>query len=133
MSGSGAYPWDSVKSVIVDLKTGAPVTAPDVFFKLGELAAACRRAQQPEIKEAITEIKKDSPDIDEPASLFQDAKFNVNHLNEFSIDDRGVTFRYDYNFPRVLLSVEPEGHYFFNWSQLKPFIKRRGLLGKFVR
>ncbi len=58
--GSGAYPSEYEKSVVVNLKTGERVVAKDVFVKLSEFVAKLKRAQQGEIKKAIADIKKTS-------------------------------------------------------------------------
>jgi hypothetical protein len=133
IEGSGAYPSSSSKPVIVNLKTGAKVSSKDVFIKLSELAAKGKQTQQIEIKKGIAEIKKENPDEENPATLFETADFTVKNLDEFSVSDKGVTFWYDYGFPHVIQAWQPEGRYFFSWSQLKPFIKPDGLLGKFIR
>jgi hypothetical protein len=133
MSGSAAYPSVYDKSVVVNLRTGETIKPQDVFVKLNELAAKCRNLQQAEIKKAIIDIKKEYAEEEPPADLFQNAKFTLSDLNEFSINEKGITFRYDYGFPHVILALQPEGRYFFSWRELKPFIKRGGLLAKFVR
>ena len=133
IEGSGAYPSSSSKPVIVNLKTGAKVTAKDVFVKLSELAAKGKQTQKIEIKKGIAEIKKENPDEENPATLFENADFTVENLDQFTVSDKGVTFWYDYGFPHVIQAWQPEGRYFFSWAQLKPFIKPDGLLGKFVR
>ena len=133
VSGSGAYPSESSKPVIVNLKTGTKVLAKDVFVELSELAAKGKQAQKAEIKKAIVEIKKENPDEENPASLFENSNFTVNNLDEFSVSDKGITFWYDYDFPHVIQAFQPEGRYFFSWAQLKPFIKRDDLLAQFSR
>ena len=133
LMGSGAYPSEYSKPVIVNLKTGERVKPQDVFIKLGELVAKCKNAQQAEVKKAIVEIKKENPEEENPASLFQNINFTLKDLNEFSVNDKGITFWYDYGFPHVIKAFQPEGRYFFSWAELKPFIKRDGLLARFIR
>lgn len=133
VSGSGAYPSESSKPVIVNLKTGTKVLAKDIFVKLSELAAKAKQMQKAEIKNAIVEIKKENPDEENPASLFENTDFTVKNLDKFSISDKGITFWYDYGFPHVIQALQPEGRYFFSWAQLKPYIMRDGLLGQFIR
>ena len=130
--GSGAYPSTFNKTVVVNLKTGNRVKPMDVFTNLSGLAAMCKKAQQAEIKKAIIDIKKENPDEENPADLFKESNFTVKNLDEFSVNDKGVTFIYDYGFPHVILALQPDGQYFFTWAQLKPFIKRGGLLEQFV-
>jgi hypothetical protein len=133
MSGSAAYPSFYDKAVVVDLRTGETVKPSDVFINLDRLAAECRRMQKAEITKALVDIKKEAPDVEDPAELFRETSFTPKDLSEFSVGDKGVTFRYDYAFVHALLALQPEGRYFFTWRELKPFIKRGGLLAKFVR
>ena len=62
-----------------------------------------------------------------------DLKFTAENFNEFSVSDKGATILYDAGFPHVIQALEPEGRYFFTWTQLKPFIRPDGLLARFVR
>lgn len=133
MEGSAAYPSDFSKTVVVNLKTGNRVAPQDVFTNLSGLAAMCRKAQKAEIAKWIKEIKKDNPDEEDPRSLFRDAALKVENLKEFSVNDKGVTFLYDYGFPHVVMALQPDGRYFFDWRQLKPYIKSGGLLQRLVR
>jgi hypothetical protein len=132
--GSGAYPSESQKTVVVNLKTGERVKAADVFSNLAGLAAKVKTAQQAEMKKANEEYKKDpnAEDFDS-TSYFENVDFTAENLDEFTVSDKGVTFIYDYGFPHVVQALQPEGRYFFSWTALKPYIKRDGLLARFVR
>lgn len=132
--GTGAFESYVSKSVVVDLKNGNRVVAKDVFTNLNGLVAKIKKIQKADIAESIKEIKKekDYGDIDTNA-LFQYVDFKKVHLEDFSIDDNGVTFLYSYGFPRIYMMIEPSGNYFLNWKEIKPFIRRDGLLGKFIR
>lgn len=134
MVGTAAYPDDVTKTVVINLKNGAKVTAADVFVDLDRLAALIKKAQQAEIQAATKEIKSDPANADaRPEELFSEADFTRGTINEFVVSDNGVTFPYDYGFPHVLSALQPEGEYFFTWADLKPFIKSPGLLERFVR
>jgi hypothetical protein len=134
ISGSGAYPSGYGKTVVVDLKTGSRVRPADAFTNLSGLAALGRRMQREEIRRAQAEYKRDPETKDfDGSEYFSRAKFTVAELNDFSVDDKGVTFIYEYNFAHVVKALAPDGRYFFTWAQMKPFIKRGGLLGGFVR
>lgn len=133
MSGTGAYPSVYSKPVIVNLKTGNKVQPADVFIKLNELAAKNKKAQQNEIKKILAEFKKEYPNEEYPTDFFENADFKAENLKEFTVSDKGVTFWYDYGFPHAAKALQPEGRYFFSWAELKPFIKRDGLLARFVR
>lgn len=132
--GSAAYPSAIIKEVVINLKTGTRLTAQDVFINLDGLAAVVRKNQAAEIVKANQEYKQDPESADfDGNEYFDAAKFGVNELNEFSVSDAGVTFKYDYGFPHAVLALQPDGTYFYKWAQIKRFIKPGGLLGKFVR
>lgn len=130
---SGAYPSTYTKSIVVNTKTGERVKAADIFTNLSGLAAKVEKSQEAEIKKGIAVMKKESPDIENPADYFSNTDYTTENLNDFSVSDKGVTFRFDYEFAHVMLALQPEGRFFFSWAQLKPFIKRDGLLARFAK
>jgi hypothetical protein len=130
---SGAYPSSFDKSIVIDVKTGEPLKAADFFTRQRELAEKVRNVQQGQIKRDTARIKKDEPEIEDPLELFGKTDYTAENLDDFSVSDKGITFRYDYEFPHVALALQPEGRFFFTWAQLKPYIKRDGLLARFVR
>jgi hypothetical protein len=134
ISGSGAYPSGSTKNVVVDLKTGNKLVAADVFNKLPALAGLVRKAQQKDVEDAIAEIKKDPENSDlDTKELFSRTRFTPKDLDGFSIDDKGITFVYEYGFPHVIQALQPDGRFQFTWEALKPYIKRNGAFAQFVR
>ena len=110
------------------------VTSAMSFTDPAGLAAMVKKEQEKEIAKAIEEIKND-PDAGEsdPAELFSSADFTSKDLDWFGLDDKGVTFKYDYGFPHVIQALQPEGEYFFSWEQLKPYIKPGSLLSRIAR
>lgn len=130
---SGAYPTTLQKSVNIDAKTGERIKAADIFTKLTELAAKVKKAQEAEIKKGVAVIKKEAPDLENPMEFFGTTDYTTENLDDFSAGDKGITFRFDYEFPHVALALQPDGRFFFSWAQLKPYIKRDGLLARFVR
>lgn len=136
MDGSGAYPSTYTKHVAVDTKTGLQIKPEDIFVnhKTGELVDLLDRQLQQTMKLAIADVKKDSAEDGEALTeMLTEKKFTVENLNHFSVNDKGVTFYYDYGFPHVALALEPNGEFTLNYTDLKPFIKRDGLLARFVR
>ncbi len=134
VNGVAAYPSGYENTVVVDLKTGNRIMPQDVFTNLKGLAAKAKAAQKAEVEKSIKEIKSDPANKDyESFDYFENTNFTVENLVEFAVDDKGVTFIYDYGFPHVILALQPEGRYFFPWNELKPFIRRGSLLAKFVR
>ena len=132
-SGMAAYPDEQSKHFLINLKDGGIVKARDVFdpIKLNSLAEMVDRELQRETKRLADENKEpDEKDVVDGA--YDNLKFEVTNLDEFSVGAKGITFLYDAGFPHVIKALEPEGRYFFSYSHLKPYIKRDGPLGQFV-
>ena len=126
-SGSAAYPDDQSKHFLLNLKDGSVMKATDVFEagKLRSLAAMVDRKLQAEIRQ----IAKDNGEGAD--SAHEGLKFEVQHLDDFSVGPKGVTFLYDAGFPHVIQALEPTGRYFFSYRTLRDYIKSDGLLGRF--
>lgn len=135
MSGSAAYPSGHTKHVVVDLKTGARSRPAEVFTKLSGLLKMVRKAKDNEVAQTMTDIKKDPANSDlEPEVLFTEAAgYSPLKLDDFSVDKTGATFYYDYGFRHVVKALQPAGEFRFTWQQLKPYIKRGGLLARIAR
>jgi hypothetical protein len=134
MEGSGAYPSTTNKYLVVNSKTGTRVKPADVFIKQDELAAMIKKAQKAEMKKAQADYKKDPDSADfDAGEYFNNADFKADNLWAFTVGDKGITFRYNYEFPHVALALQPVGDYFYNWSQLKPYIKTDGLFARFSK
>ena len=134
MNGTAAYPDGVSKAVVVDLNTGNQLRPADVFTNLPGLAAMVRKTQRAEIVKATKEISADPENKDvDPKQLFEDANLIAKNLDEFEVNDSGLTFIYDYGFPHVMQALEPDGRYTYSWKQLKPYIKSGSPFAKFVR
>ena len=134
MEGTAAYPDGSTKYIVVDTRTGKRVLPGEVFVYIAGLVDMAKKAQKKEIADAIVEIKNNKDwEEPEPERLFESADFTMDNLKGFSIDDKGVTFRYDYGFPHVIEAMQPSGEYTFTWAQMKPYIRTNSVLGRLVR
>ena len=136
-SGMAAYPDTQSRTIAVNLRTGTAIKARDVLLeeKLPELTALVDAKLQAELADVIKAVKDDRT-IEDASSIVEalkDAKFEVKDLDNFSINKDGVTFLYQLGFPHVHRAFEPDGRYLFSYSELKPFIKRDGPLGQFVK
>jgi hypothetical protein len=137
-SGMAAYPDTQTKHFAIDLKTGAVIKPGDVFLdaKLGSLAGIVDTKLQAELGQ-ITRTIKTSSELESNqgnsiVEAFAELKFEAANLNEFEVGRKGITFLYDAGFPHVIRAFEPRGRYFFTYSEMKPYIKREGMLGQFV-
>ena len=140
MDGSGAYPDQSAKELVIDLKTGEQAKFADVFKteSLDKFAPLVDAKLKAEVAETIKSIEEDKSsgytkeDNDSFKEELNALSFTAETFDEFSVSDKGVTIFYDAGFPHVIQALQPAGRYFFTWAEAKPFIKPDGLLGKFV-
>lgn len=139
--GVGAYPDGSTVDLIIDLKTGEQIKFNDAFkadsfTKFAEMVNVKLKIETKKIiqtidKGAFGENGKEADDsIKEQLGALS---FTAEAFDQYSINDKGVTIIYDAGFPHVIQAAQPDGRYFFTWNEVKPFIKRDGLLAKFVR
>ena len=134
MNGTAAYPDGTSKALVVDLKTGNRVRPVDVFTNLNGLAAMVKRAQKAEVSKALKEMKEDPENKDfDTDQLFENTNFTAKDLNEFEVNDKGVTFIYNYGFVHAIQALEPDGRYTFTWKDLRPYIKNTGRFAMFGR
>jgi hypothetical protein len=136
--GSGAYPDMQTRHFAINLKNGNVIKAADAFLsdKLPALASLVRAKFQTELKQILIDLaesKSDAEDIRIAKEAQEALEFKLSDIDDFSISDKGVTFLYDAGYPHVIRAFEPEGRYFFSYAELKPFIKRDGPLGQFVK
>lgn len=136
--GVGAYPDTHTKHFAINLKTGSLIKASDVFeqTKLESLAAMVNSKLQSELRQIVKENSGPGSDAEDTRIIkeSQDVlEFKPENLDDFSVGMKGLTFLYDAGYPHAIQAFEPNGRYFFSYSQLKPYIKRDGLLGQFVQ
>jgi hypothetical protein len=133
MNGTGQFYSTMERSVVVDLNTGKQATAGSVFDNLDGVRDLVYKKQQAEIEQAMIDIPKIEGYSDfDSGRWFGDSNITLLNLQEFSVSEEGVTFKYDYGFPRIMKDIQPEGNFLITWRELKPYIRRGGLLGKFV-
>jgi hypothetical protein len=136
-SGTGAYPDTHTKHFVINLKDGNLIKAPEVFLndKLESLATLVNNRLQAELKQILKENSGPRDDAENTRIIEESQEvleFKVEDLNEFSVGPRGITFLYDAGYPHAIKAFEPNGRYFFPYSEVKLYIKREGPLGQFV-
>jgi hypothetical protein len=134
-SGVGAYPDTLIEHRIINLKTGDSLKAADVFrpASLNALVDLVEGAMRAELRKGIKKYGRDEFAARRLGDELREAKFGVENLDNFSVNNTGVTFLYDFGFPHVIKALEPSGRYFFGYERLKAHIKPDGLLGVFIR
>ncbi len=140
--GSGAYPDGSTVDLVINLKTGEQVKFNDAFKSnsLAKFAEMVNAKLELEKKDVIRRIDKgefgDADGKEANDSLKEQIgglNFTAETFDEYSVSDKGITIIYDAGFPHVIQATQPDGRYFFSWTQIKSFIKPDGLLARFVR
>jgi hypothetical protein len=138
-SGVAAYPDVHSKHFLINLKDGRIIKASDVFltYKVEVLAGLVDKKLQAELRQKTTQARQTS-DLDKSESqsiveALEEMKFGPENLDDFSVSGRGITFLYDAGLPHVIKALEPEGRYFFSYSELTPYLNRTGPLGQFIR
>lgn len=136
--GAGAYPDTQTKHFAINLQNGKILKASDVFItsSLPTLRTTLDGKLQGELKEILESLKdpKSDPEDLRIATEAQEPQgYTIENLDDFEVGAKGVTFLYDAGYPHVIQAFEPNGRYFFSYSELKPFIKRDGPLGQFVQ
>jgi hypothetical protein len=132
-----AYPDRFIRYLVFDVRTGTKLETSDLI-KAGSL---------PDLQSAVRwKMREELERFPDGAFLYnQQFEFGgeeffpkpenlmLKDLQGFSVSPDGITFFFDYGFPHISKSSEPPGEFFFSWKEMEPFIKRDGLLARFVR
>jgi hypothetical protein len=127
--GVGAYPSTFKFYVAVDLQTGRVVKVADLFTPEGleKVADSINQSMQKRIQTAIAKNANQDTDL---KSRLSGKQFQVENLNTFVIGEKGITFIYDFDFPHVIQALAPDGKFFLSYTELQPFLKPIGRLGR---
>jgi hypothetical protein len=135
METMGAYPSTITVHKIINLKTGEPLKASEVFNQqmLPQLAEKVRALKKRKEKESLEDPHDSQEDKESIEEGIRSARaYDLTDLDHFSVSDKGITFLYDYDtFPHVIQNLQPPGSYFISFKELKPFINPHGPLGVF--
>jgi hypothetical protein len=136
-SGSAAYPDNQSRHFLIDLRNGSVIKAADVFVTEGmaPLTASVNKKLQAELKKILNELnesKSDPEDLRIAREAQEPLAFTLENLDNFSVGSTGITFLYDAGYPHAIQAFEPDGTYFFSYSELKSYIKPDGPLGQFI-
>ena len=129
-----AYFADHEKGVVFDLRDGSLITAQDLFREeaVPELLKLINQKLQAELEQMIRDYEGKR---DIRYALKADNSpltFTAEDLVEFQINEKGITFFYDAGFHHSLHWAEPEGRYFFKYSELKNLLKPGTVVSQFV-
>ena len=130
-----AYFAGHEKGVVFDLRDGSLIKAQDLLLedKVPQLIKLIDKKLQAELEQMIR-------DSDEKENLKYTWKaentpliFTAEDLDEFQINEKGITFVYHAGFGHRAKWAEPEGRYFFTYSELKSFLKPDSVVSQFVQ
>ena len=148
MAGTAAYPTFSSQNIVVNYETGERIFAKDIFEErsLERLVSVINEfievdlrkssIQEKYIDEIPLELEVELNEYDEDISTesrFYSNKFTVENLDDFSLEEYGITFNFNFGFIHAIKALEPEGKYYFDFSSLKQFIKKGSVLEKFIK
>src|SRR5579883_46844 len=125
ISGCAAYPSGVTRHLLLDTKTGKRLKAIDVFKAdtIKALKDLVNKKIDAEAKQAINQTASEqNEDLETVKELLKEGR-KGDPLEVFSINDKGVTFRHDWSFPHAALALQPDGTYFFPFSELASYIK----------
>lgn len=129
-----AYFADHEKGMVFDLRDGSLIKPQDLFRedRVPELVKLIDQKLQAELEQVIR-------DYEGPLDLRRLLKGQhhpltgtLEDLAEFAINDKGITFFYDAGYDHRTARFEPEGRYFFKYSELKSFLKPNTVVSQFV-
>jgi hypothetical protein len=132
-----AYPDFFIKYIVFDIKTGKRLEIGDLIKarSIPSLQSSLRSKMQEELKRfpAGASLYYEQFEYSDEEFFPRPENLTLKDLQGFSVSPDGITFFFDYDFPHVSKSSEPPGEFFFSWKEMEPFIKRDGLLARFVR
>lgn len=129
LSGSGAYPSDSVRQINLNSVSGEQIgIAAELLPDAGpRLLEKLNGMLENEIARYRKRMKDPRYAGENPSELVEiQRNLTPENLENFSVGERGITFIYDYEFPHAIKALEPPGRFFLPWSKLKPYIKSSG-------
>jgi hypothetical protein len=137
MSGMGAYPDSTTKHALMDTRTGRSITAADVFRAdaLPQVKAMVEKQMTKEYQQALKDISACAAQGGDAGVMkdMLDQGRKGDPLAVFSVSDKGITFRHDWQFPHVAVASQPAGTYFFPYSTLRQYLKPNGPLAGVAR
>lgn len=134
---STAYKSRYDKTIAVNLRSGEIIKPEDVFIEARQeqLAARINRTLQAEIAGAARRVKKElgGDEGGQILAQFREKIFTPLYLDNFEVSDKGITFVYTYDYAHIAGNYKPPGRFFLSFAQLKPFVRRDGPLGRFIK
>jgi hypothetical protein len=120
--------------IVIDLKTGNVVKAEDVFRP--NLTRALERMVKLRFQKALRAhmdeaVKSGYPEMEQDYDYFKEDLARDLSLDNFAVDDQGVTFEYSYKMSPAYPEFDREVVK-FSYEELKKYINPKGILGRLI-
>lgn len=131
MTGTGASETTLSRSIVVDTNTGEQITLAKAFRDIDGIVKLISKRHAIEVahEKFIIMRQSDFP-VDYAIEYLEGTRVTAGNLTNFSVSKHGITFYYDYSFPRYIRALQPSGIFRVSWGELKPFLRCGGLLKK---
>ncbi|HEX8532045.1 MAG TPA: hypothetical protein VF646_18550 [Cytophagales bacterium] len=130
----GAYSSFSVERLVLSTRTGERLSIGQLLLPaaLPALARQADQLLQARIKEArgAAAGSEEATWLDE---LLNGKTFTVEHFDDFTVTQEGITFYYPFAFPNAALALQPDDAFAFTFAQLKPYLKPDGPLAPEIK
>lgn len=126
-----AYFAQHSRQLTFDLRDGRLLTVNDLFVeeRMQDLVKLVDQKLREEIEEIVRGDDQKRRWLEGQGVL----KVTVADLDEFGVDDKGITIFYKAGFHHTAKDVEPEGRYFFTYSELKNYLKPGTVVSQFIK
>lgn len=132
-----AYFADHEKALVFDLRDGNLIKVHDLFREetIPDLVKLIDQKLQAELEQMVLDYQKQGYGNIKFYWEAENAllKVTADDLTDIAINDKGITFFYDPNFGHTRAWAEPEGRYFFKYSELKNYLKPGTVVSQFVQ
>jgi hypothetical protein len=126
----GAYPSGYVNRYTFNTTTGEKLNINQLLkpSSLSKLAAKCNKILQERIAKTLEEQSGEEGTW--AKELLEGKKFEVSHLNNFTVNAKGITFYFAFDFPHAALALQPDDDFPFSFTELSDDIAPNGLLAE---
>lgn len=132
MTGTGASETTLTRSVVIDTGSGRRITLARAFSDIDSVVTLVGKMHANDVaySKAMFMIYNSDFPVDFAIRYLEETRITEGNLENFSVNEHGITFYYDYSFPRYIRALEPAGIFLVPWKELKSYLRRGGLLKK---
>jgi hypothetical protein len=126
-----AYFANHSRRLVFDLRDGHLIKLEELLVeeRMQDLAKLVDQKLRAEIEEIVRDSDLKRAKLEAQGPL----KVSAADLYEFGINEKGITLFYNAGFHHTAKDVEPEGRYFFKYSELKDYLKPGSIVSQFIK